>query len=61
MLRRTILIIIILVLCIGIPVFLEWFTTPEPEEKDIHVEMFKYGTSPSIIRVNRGDELSLTF
>ena len=61
MLRRTILITTIVVLCTGIPVFLEWFTTAEPGEKDIHMEMFKYGTSPSIIRANRGDELSLTF
>ena len=51
----------ILSVCIAAPLLLEWSTTPESKSRDIHIEAFRYGTSPSIIRVNRGDELNLTF
>ena len=51
----------VLAVCIAIPLLLEWRTTPEPKSRNIHIEAFRYGTSPSIIRVNRGDELDLTF
>lgn len=39
----------------------EWFTTPPPTIRKIHVEAFRYGTEPSIIRANRGDDLIITF
>jgi len=32
-----------------------------PTERRIHVELFRYGANPSVIRVNRGDRLILTF
>jgi ferredoxin len=58
--RKPIYIFIIL-LCTGIPLFLEWMTTPAPVEKNVHIEAFRYGTYPWLIRANRGDHLVLTF
>ncbi len=40
---------------------LEWTTTPDPAEKKVHIELFRYGASPAIIRANRGDSLTVTF
>jgi ferredoxin len=40
---------------------LEWKTTPLPTKRAIHVEAFRYGTHPWLIRANRGDHLILTF
>ncbi|MBN1441073.1 MAG: hypothetical protein JXA90_00120, partial [Planctomycetes bacterium] len=37
------------------------FTASEPAERDIHVEAFRYGKDPAVIRCNRGDRLRLTF
>ena len=51
----------VIAVCIAVPLLLEWQTTPQPQSRDIHIEAFRYGTSPSIIRVNRGDELNFTF
>lgn len=51
----------IIAVLVGAPVLIEWVTTPAPRERRIHVEAFRYGTSPSIIRANRGDSLHLTF
>lgn len=32
-----------------------------PGQRSIHIESFRYGKQPSVIRCNRGDELHLTF
>ena len=63
MLRRTIVYAAVVVACIGIPLAIEWLATSDlqPGTRKIHMETFRYGTSPSIIRANRGDRLSLTF
>ena len=61
MLRRRILYSAIILVCIGAPLFVEWLTTPSPSTRRIHLEAFRYGTSPAIIRANRGDQLILTF
>ncbi len=53
--------LIIGVVCVGAAVVIEWATTPGPTSRNIHIEMFRYGASPSIIRANRGDELTFTF
>ena len=37
------------------------FFTREPTDRYIHIESFRYGKSPSVIRCNRGDRLHLTF
>jgi polyferredoxin len=52
---------IILGICVGAALFLEWKTTPSPKKRAVHVEAFRYGTYPWIIRSNRGDHLILTF
>ena len=63
MLRRAIVYAAVVVACIGIPLAIEWLATSnlQPGTRKIHMETFRYGTSPSIIRANRGDRLSLTF
>jgi polyferredoxin len=41
-----------------------WFaalSTPAPQTRDIHIEAYRYGFSPSRIHANRGDRLRLTF
>lgn len=42
-------------------VLIEWMTVPRPQERHIHVQHFRYGTDPAIIRSSRGDDLYLTF
>jgi hypothetical protein len=37
------------------------FFTVAPQDRYIHIESFRYGKEPSVIRVNRGDRLHLTF
>jgi len=61
MLHRTTPYIAIVAVCVGIPLFFEWATTPSPVVRKVHIETFRYGTSPSIIRANRGDRLVLSF
>lgn len=60
-LQRTLIYVAVVVVCLALPLFLEWVTTPAPRLKKIPIEAFRYGTSPSIIRTNRGDRLILTF
>ena len=38
----------------------QFFAAP-PEVRHVHVEAFRYGKDPAVIRCNRGDELHLTF
>lgn len=59
--QRTGIYLIVIFFCLGIALLFEWVLTPPPSEKKIHIETFRYGTSPSIIRANRGDKLTLTF
>ena len=59
--RRWVFFGALIVICVGGGLFLEWITTPSPQARNIHIEAFRYGTSPSIIRANRGDLLTLTF
>jgi hypothetical protein len=61
MLRRYSLYAVLIAVFVGAPVLIEWATTPPPRERQIHIETFRYGTSPSIIRANRGDTLRLSF
>ncbi len=60
--RNPRLIYILIVLgCVGAALFVEWFTTPSPVTRKIHLEAFRYGTEPAVIRANRGDHLIMTF
>lgn len=58
--RKT-LFAFLFILCMAVPSLIEWLTTPGPVERSIHVTHFRYGTSPTIIRANRGDKMTLTF
>jgi len=51
----------VFLLSIGSFMLIEWITVPNPIQRHIHLRHFRYGTDPSIIRANRGDELSLSF
>ena len=44
-----------------LPSLLAWLLTAPPQTREIHIEAFRYGFSPSRIKVNRGDRLRLTF
>ena len=61
MTMRKLIHAIIVLGCVGLAVLLEWVTTPPPATKRIHIEAFRYGTEPAIIRANRGDDLIVTF
>ncbi|MBI4768348.1 MAG: 4Fe-4S binding protein [Deltaproteobacteria bacterium] len=60
-LRRTTVCVAVVAVCLALPLFLEWVTTPAPQSRKIPIEAFRYGTLPSVIRTNRGDRLILTF
>jgi polyferredoxin len=47
--------------CAFIPALAAYLMTPPPQTRDIHIEAFRYGFSPSRIKVDRGDRLRLTF
>jgi polyferredoxin len=44
-----------------VPAITAQFFVPEPQHRYIHVEAFRYGKHPSVIRCNRNDWLHLTF
>ena len=37
------------------------FLVRDPQDRNIHIESFRYGKDPSVICCNRGDSLHLTF
>lgn len=43
------------------PVWVAGSSTPPPRTRDVHIEAYRYGFSPSRIHVNRGDRLRLSF
>src|SRR5665648_1203349 len=56
--------IISLVIVFGfglIPAIIGQFITEEPTDRYLHIKSFRYGKDPSVIRINRGDRLHLTF
>ncbi len=58
---RKLIQIFILLSCTGGALFAEWVSSPPPATRKVHVEAFRYGTDPAIIRANRGDDLIITF
>lgn len=44
-----------------IPAAVAWFAAPVPRTRNIHIEAYRYGFSPSRIEAARGDRLRLTF
>jgi ferredoxin len=59
--RIRIISAIIICISVGTALLIEWKTSPAPSQRAIHIETFRYGTHPWIIRANRGDRLILTF
>ncbi len=51
----------ILIAGAAIPAWLVGVTARHPTTRDIHIEAYRYGFSPSRIHANRGDRLRLTF
>ena len=51
---------VIIAACVGSGLLIEYATTPPPRARSIHLEFFRYGTAPSIIRARRGDPLTFT-
>ncbi len=60
-LRKRGMLLAVLSACALLPVLPAWLWTPSPQTRDIRIEAFRYGFSPSRIKVNRGDRLRLTF
>ncbi len=44
-----------------LPAWLAGVASPAPQTRDIHIEAYRYGFSPSRIHAERGDRLRLTF
>ncbi len=44
-----------------IPPGVAWVLAPRPGERSVHIEAFRYGKRPAVIRCTRGDILRLTF
>jgi polyferredoxin len=59
--KQNVICVGIVVACIGLVASIEYATTAPPRDRDIHLEAFRYGVEPSVLRVNRGDHVSLTF
>ena len=53
----------LLILTVGaaVPAWLAGVTPRRPQTRNIHIEAYRYGFSPSRIQANRGDRLRLTF
>lgn len=45
----------------GLPACFAVLTAPPPQTRDVHIEAYRYGFSPSRIHAARGDRLRLTF
>ena len=58
---RRLAALLILIAGATIPAWLAGVTALPPQSRDIHIEAYRYGFSPSRIKANRGDRLRLTF
>jgi polyferredoxin len=52
---------LVLAACAVVPAAVCQTLAPTPQDRRIHVESFRYGKEPSVIRCHRGDRLHLTF
>jgi polyferredoxin len=59
--RRTLSTLSIIISFGLIPALIGQLFVREPSRKNIHIRNFRYGKDPSVIRVNRGDTLHITF
>jgi polyferredoxin len=53
--------LLLLVAGVVLPAGFTGITAPRAQTRDIHIEAYRYGFSPSRIKANRGDRLRLTF
>lgn len=53
--------LLILVVGAGLPAWIAGISAHPPQTREIHIEAYRYGFSPSRIKANRGDRLRLTF
>jgi polyferredoxin len=60
-LKQRILIFLIVIVSGMIPAIIVQFFLEKPVGRNIHISSFRYGKDPSVIRINRGDTLHLTF
>ena len=58
---RRLVALLILIVGAAVPAWLAFVTAHRPQTRDIHIEAYRYGFSPSRIKANRGDRLQLTF
>jgi hypothetical protein len=53
--------LLLLILGAAIPAGIAFLSVDPPQTRQIHIEAYRYGFSPSRIKANRGDRLQLTF
>src|ERR1017187_386864 len=58
---RRLAALLILIAGAAVPSWFAAVTAHRPQTRDIHIEAYRYGFSPSRIHANRGDRLHLTF
>lgn len=58
---RRVAALLVLAVGMGAPAWIAGLTVAAPRVRDIHIEAYRYGFSPSRIHANRGDRLRLTF
>jgi hypothetical protein len=58
---RRLVAALILMVGAALPAWVAGVRTHPPQTRDIHIEAYRYGFSPSRIHANRGDRLRLTF
>ena len=58
---RRLAALLILIAGAGLPAWYAAGTAGPPQTRDIHIEAYRYGFSPSRIHANRGDRLRFTF
>lgn len=59
--RRRLAALLVLIAGAAFPAWLAGVPAHRPQTRDIHIEAYRYGFSPSRIQANRGDRLRLTF
>ena len=59
--RRRLAALLVLIVGAAFPAWLAGVPAHRPQTRDIHIEAYRYGFSPSRIQANRGDRLRLTF
>jgi len=59
--KKNLIDILIISFCALLPVIIAHITEEKPQRRYIHVENFRYGKDPSVIRCSVGDTLYVTF